>query len=100
MLDQDEFELLSRIEAGDSVFRLSGSTPEAQLVFHGIVVRLLQLRDRGLVRLPAGRVGTNSKGVVIMVGPCDLTEVGGRALRRDRELGPRPPPTRGPEQPE
>jgi hypothetical protein len=94
VLDQEDFELLSRLEAGESVFRPTGDTPEDQVAFHRLVARLLQLRDRGLVRLPTGRVGTNREGRVIVVGPCDLTEAGSRTLARDRELGPRPPPKR------
>jgi hypothetical protein len=71
------------------VFRPGGLTDDARGVFTGIVERLLQLRTRGWVRFPDGRIARNEHGAYLMVGPCDLTEAGRRALADDRLLGPR-----------
>jgi hypothetical protein len=66
--------------------------PDARELFAQTVERLLQLRDRGLVRFPEGRIARNEQGAYLMVGPCDLTEAGRRPRADDRRLGPRPPP--------
>jgi hypothetical protein len=91
-VDQSDFELLSRLEAGESVFRPAGQTDDARVVFARTVERLIQLRARGWVRFPDGRITRNEQGAYLMVGPCDLAEAGRRALEDDRRLGPRPPP--------
>ena len=91
-MDQTDFDLLSRLEAGESVFRPAGQTENARELFAQTAERLLQLRARGWVRFPDGRIARNEQGAYLMVGPCDLTEAGRRALADDRRLGPRPPP--------
>jgi hypothetical protein len=91
-MDQIDFDLLCRLEADESVFRPAGQTEDAREVFAQTVERLLQLRARGWVRFPEGRIARNEQGVYLMVGPCDLTEAGRRALGDNRRLGPRPPP--------
>jgi hypothetical protein len=88
-MDQIEFDLLSRLEAGESVFRPAAQTENARELFPETVERLLRLRERGWVRFPDGRVTRNAHGAYLMVGPCDLTEAGRRALSDDRRLGPR-----------
>ena len=88
-MDQIEFDLLRRLEAGESVFQPAGRTEDARQLFAQTVDRLLQLRDRGLVRFPDGRIARNEQGAYLMVGPCDLTEAGRGALEADRRLGPR-----------
>jgi hypothetical protein len=88
-MNQIDFDLLSRLEAGESVFRPAGQTDDARSVFAGRVDRLLQLRTRGWVRFPDGRIARNEQSAYLMVGPCDLTEAGRRALADDRRLGPR-----------
>jgi hypothetical protein len=90
-MDQIEFDLLRRLEAGESVFRPAGQTEDAREVFAQTVEQLVQLRARGWVRFPDGRIARNEQGAYLMVGPCDLTEAGRRALADDRRLGPRPP---------
>lgn len=89
-MDQADFHLLGRLDAGQSVFRPFDNTDEAREAFQVTVQRLLLLRDRGLVRLPEGRVGRNRDGRIIVAGPCDLTPAGQEALERDRRLWPRP----------
>jgi hypothetical protein len=91
-MEQIDFDLLCRLEAGESVFQPAGQTEDTRELFAQTVERLLQLRDRGLVRFPEGRIAMNAQGAYLMVGPCDLTEAGRRAIERDRRLGPRPPP--------
>ena len=92
-MDQADFEILERLEAGASVFRPEARTDAARLGFEETVRRLMALRDRGLIRLPEGRVARSSSGAYLMVGPCDRTEAGRAALARDRALGPRPKPS-------
>ncbi len=89
-MDDEEYRLLARIERGDSVFRVSDSTPDAKRSFQATVARLLALRMRGWIRLPAGRISVGKDGMYIMAGPCDLTPDGAEALEQDRRLGPRP----------
>jgi hypothetical protein len=88
-MDQIDFDLLSRLETGESVFRPTGKTDNAPEHFARTAERLLELRARGWVRFPDGRITRSEQGVYLMVGPCDLTEAGHRALADDRRLGPR-----------
>jgi hypothetical protein len=88
-MEQFDFDLLTRLEADESVFRLTARTEDARQQFAGTVERLLKLRERGWVRFPDGRIARNEQGAYLMVGPCDLTEAGRRALADDRRLGPR-----------
>ncbi|MFL5496505.1 MAG: hypothetical protein ACJ8DC_19120 [Gemmatimonadales bacterium] len=88
-MDQLDFDTLSRLEAGESVFRPTARSDDAREQFAITVERLLQLRARGWVRFPDGRIARNEQGAYLMVGPCDLTEAGRRALADDRRLGPR-----------
>jgi hypothetical protein len=46
-MDQLDFDLLTRLEAGDSVFRPAGPTENARALFVETVERLLKLRARG-----------------------------------------------------
>jgi hypothetical protein len=78
-MDQNDFQLLSRLEAGESVFRTAEQKENARELFAGTVKRLLRLRERGWVRFPNGRIARNEQGAYLMVGPCDLTEAGRRA---------------------
>jgi hypothetical protein len=86
-MTQAEYELLTRIEQGQSVFR--PSEPDAH-AFDALVALLLKLRGHGWIRLPEGRIARDGGGRPLMVGPCDLTEAGRWALAQDRSLGPRP----------
>ena len=88
-MDQLDFDLLSRLEAGESVFRPGDRTENAREIFAVIVEGLLRLRQRGWVRFPDGRIARNEQRAYLMVGPCDLTEAGRRAVEDDRRLGPR-----------
>jgi hypothetical protein len=88
-VDQLDFDILTRLEAGESWFRPAGPTENARALFAETVERLLKLRARGWVRFPDGRIARSEQGAYLMVGPCDLTEAGRRALADDRRLGPR-----------
>jgi hypothetical protein len=90
-VDQIEFDLLSRLESGESVFRPAAQSENARALFADTVELLLKLRGRGWVRFPDGRIARNEQGACLIVGPCDLTEAGRRALADDRRLGPRSP---------
>jgi hypothetical protein len=57
--------------------------------FDALVGHLVQLRERGLLRLEDGRLMKSQRGGYLMAGPCDLTEAGRAALEHDRRLGPR-----------
>ena len=89
-MTQDEYELLTKIEHGTSVFRPDELGPGVGGQFSRIFDRLLALRDQGWIRLPDGRITRDRAGRVLLVGPCELTEAGRRALEDDRRLGPRP----------
>ena len=57
--------------------------------FSALVGHLVELRQRGLLRLEDGRVMRSQRGGYLMAGPCGLTEAGSRVLEQDRRLGPR-----------
>jgi hypothetical protein len=56
-----------------------------------LIGHLVELRERGLLRLEDGRIMKTQQGRYLMAGPCDLTVAGRRALEHDRRLGPRGP---------
>ncbi|MFL5496502.1 MAG: hypothetical protein ACJ8DC_19105 [Gemmatimonadales bacterium] len=87
-MDQAEFDLLSQFEGGEAVFRPAGRTEDERALFVQTVRRLLGLRERGWVRFTDGRIARSQHGVYLMVGPCDLTETGRRALEEVRRLKP------------
>lgn len=87
---QAEYDLLSRLEQGESVFRADGAGPVGHEAFAELVARLLALRSQGWIRLPDSRIMRDQAGRAIVAGPCDLTEAGRQALDQDRRLGPRP----------
>ena len=59
--------------------------------FEALVGHLVELRERGLLRLEDRRIMKSQQGRHLMAGPCDLTEAGRRALEHDRRLGPQSP---------
>ena len=71
---------------GGYTFRLKDA---ANGDFSALVGHLVELRDRGLLRLEDGRIMKSQLGGYLMAGPCDLTDAGREALERDRRLGPR-----------
>jgi hypothetical protein len=89
-MTQDEYELLTKIEQGTSVFRPDELGSGIEGPFTRMLERLMALRSQGWIRLPEGRITRDRAGRVLLVGPCDLTEAGRRALEQDRSLGPRP----------
>ena len=96
-MDQIDYELLSRLAAGESVLRPADRTDQARDDFQQTVVRLLSLRDRGWITLPDGRLTRSQSGAYLLAGPCSLTDAGRAALEHDRHLGTRPPSQEGKE---
>jgi hypothetical protein len=88
-MDDEEYRLLTRIERGESVFRPAGSSAEERGAFQQLVEQLLQLRQRGWIRLPDGRISQAGDGTYMVAGACDLTTEGAAAVKHDRRLGPR-----------
>jgi hypothetical protein len=89
-MDNLEYEVLSYLEAGRSVFRPRNLSQEAQQAFGELVGLLLRLRREGCIEFPDGRISKTGRGTYLAVGPVDLTETGRAALTRDRRLGERP----------
>ena len=89
-MTQAQYELLTKIEQGASVFRPEELGPGLDAAFATLVERLIDLRVQGWIRLPEGRITRDRAGRVLLIGPVDLTEAGRRALEEDRRLGPRP----------
>jgi hypothetical protein len=87
-LTDPEFRLLSRIEAGETVFRGS-SVMRADETIEILVDLLISLRERALIALADSRIMRNQAGQVLGAGPCNLTSAGRQALEWDRGLGPR-----------
>jgi hypothetical protein len=56
LMNQEALELLSRIERGESIFRPANLSVEAREAFQRTVAHLLELRTRGLLKLPEGRL--------------------------------------------
>jgi hypothetical protein len=90
-MDQTAYDLLTQIERGGHVFRPESRSAEGRAAFQAVIEHLLQLRARGLIRLPEGRLMRAADGSYLLAGPCDLTPAGVEALAKDRRLGERPP---------
>jgi hypothetical protein len=75
-MDAVEYELLSRLAGGGTVFRPGEPGLPGGGAFHYTVGRLLQLRARGLIRFADEWAEDYS-----VVGPCQLTPAGRRALQ-------------------
>jgi hypothetical protein len=85
-LSDEDARLLALAEHGYTFRPKDASAGE----FNALIGHLVELRDRGLLRLEDGRLMKSQRGGYLMAGPCDLTEAGHRALEHDRRLGPRP----------
>ena len=85
-----EYEVLSNLEAGRSMFRPRIISGEAQQAFVELMGLLLRLRRDGLVEFPDARISKTAQGTYLAVGPVDLAEAGWAALARERRLGERP----------
>jgi hypothetical protein len=90
-VDDLEYDALSYLEAGHSVFRPVDASTEAVRAFAETVGLLLRLRRQGYVGFPDSRISKTDQGTYLAVGPVDLTPAGLVALLRDRRLGERPP---------
>jgi len=88
-MTQAEYDVLTAIEEGVSMFRPQDLGPGVDVSFDRTLEVLLALRGQGWIRLPDGRIARDRAGRVMLAGPCDLTEAGRRALEHDRRLGPR-----------
>lgn len=88
-MTQDEYDLLDRIDRGESVFRPDDSGPGARTAFAVTVRALLALRADGWVEFPDARISRDAQGWPLQAGPCDVTEAGRRALAENRGLGSR-----------
>ena len=89
-MDSLEYEVLSYLEAGRSMFRPRNLSGEAQQAFVELMGLLLRLRREGSVEFPDGRISKTAQGTYLAVGPVDLTEAGQAALARERRLSARP----------
>jgi hypothetical protein len=85
-LSDEDARLLALAEHGYTFRPKDASAGE----FNALIGHLVELRDRGLLRLEDGRLMKSQRGGYLMAGPCDLTEAGHQALEHDRRLGPRP----------
>jgi hypothetical protein len=90
-MDDLTYELLAWIAAGNRVVRPREATADAEEEFRGVVFALSALRQAGLVAYQDGHVSRTASGVYLAVGPVSLTPEGEAALKRDAELGTRPP---------
>lgn len=88
-MDNLEYEVLSYLETGRSVFRPRNLSQEAQLAFGELMGLLVRLRREGCIEFPDGRVSKTGQGTYLAVGPVDLTDVGRGALTKDRRLNER-----------
>jgi hypothetical protein len=89
-MTQAEYDLFLGPEAGPAVLRPTESGPAGRDTFQGTILLLLELRARGWIRLPDGRITRDGDGKAMAGRPCDLTAAGRRALEDDRGLRPRP----------
>jgi hypothetical protein len=89
-MDNLEYEVLSYLEAGRSMFRPRNLSQEAQQAFIELMGLLLRLRNEGCLEFLDCRIFRTGLGTYLAVGPVELTDAGRSALTRDRRLAGRP----------
>jgi hypothetical protein len=67
-MDSLEYEVLSNLEAGRSMFRPRNLSGEAQHAFVELMGLLLRLRREGFIELPDGRISKTTQGTYLAVG--------------------------------
>jgi hypothetical protein len=68
-MDSLEYEVLSYLEAGRSIFRPRDLSRGAQQALVELMELLIRLRREGHVQFPNGRVSKTSAGTYLAVGP-------------------------------
>ena len=84
-----EYEVLSYLEAGRSVFRPRDLSGEAQQSLVEVLGLLLRLRRQGHVHFEDSRISRTQQGTYLALGPVSLTEAGRAALSQDRRRAER-----------
>ena len=82
-MDSKLYDLLKKIQQGKKFFRPANEDDEANIAFKSEVNRLRELNESDLIRVKdSGFVknNTNEKGYYNIVGPCEITYKGERAL--------------------
>ena len=88
--DSLEYEVLSYLEGGRSVFRPRNLSGEAQQSLVEVIGLLLRLRRQGHVDFADSRISRTQKGTYLALGPVNLTEAGRAVLAQDRRQAERP----------
>jgi hypothetical protein len=86
-MDSLEYEVLSYLEAGRSMFRPRDLSHEAQGSFAEVLGLVLRLRREGHVEFADNRVSRTQLGTYLALGPVGLTDAGRAALAEDRRRG-------------
>jgi hypothetical protein len=89
-MDSLEYEVLSYLEAGCSVFRPRELSHDAQQSFVEVLGLLLRLRREGHVEFADSRISKTGRGTYLALGPVHLTDAGRAALAQDRRRAQRP----------
>ena len=82
ILSDADYELLERIKGGEQWFQPSSGSQRARDAFAGVVARLYDLRDRGLIEVSRSGATRTKHGEYLVIGPCELTAEGRTALER------------------
>jgi hypothetical protein len=88
-MDSLEYEVLSYLDAGRSMFRPRVLSRQAQQAFVEVLGLLLRLRRAGQVDFADNRISRTQQGTYLAVGPVDLTAAGQAALAQDRRRAQR-----------
>ena len=83
-MDSLEYEVLSYLEAGRSIFRPRDLSSEAQQSFVEALGLLLRLRREGHVEFADEQIFKTQRGTYLALGPVELTDSGRATLAQDR----------------
>jgi hypothetical protein len=89
-MDSLEYEVLSYLEAGRSMFRPRNLSARRSRLLSNLWGFCFGSAGRGSIEFTDGRIFKTAQGTYLAVGPVDLTEAGQAALARERRLGERP----------
>ena len=90
-MDDLDYELLTWLERGHHVFQPAEATAAARQTFQHTAARVLDLWERGLIRVAAVHIRRTGLGEYLQIGPCVLSTEGRAALANGHRVVPAPP---------
>ena len=90
-MDDLDYQLLTWLQKGHPVFQPMEDTEAARQTFQHTAARVLDLWERGLIRVAAVHIRRTGSGEYLQIGPCILSPEGRAALVNGHRVVPASP---------